>query len=67
MISPRGRNPFARWWILGVLVAIFPANVWMATHTAEVKGAEKIPRALLWLRLPIQPLLALWAWRATEG
>jgi hypothetical protein len=38
----------------------------MATNTDEVKGAEDIPKALLWLRLPIQPLLALWAWRATE-
>ncbi len=38
----------------------------MATNTDEVKGAEGIPKPLLWLRLPIQPLFALWAWRATE-
>jgi hypothetical protein len=31
-----------------------------------VNGAESIPKPLLWLRLPIQPLFALWAWRATE-
>ncbi|HEX6117579.1 MAG TPA: hypothetical protein VFY99_10795 [Solirubrobacterales bacterium] len=66
VFSPRTRNPFARWWILGVLAAVFPANVWMATNTDEVEGAEGIPKPLLWLRLPIQPLLALWAWRATE-
>jgi uncharacterized membrane protein len=66
VLSRRTRNPFARWWLLGVLAAVFPANVWMATNTDEVVGAEKIPRALLWLRLPLQPLCALWVWRATE-
>lgn len=66
VLSPKTRNPFARWWILGVLAAVFPANIWMATNTGEVKGAESIPKPLLWLRLPIQPLFALWAWRATE-
>lgn len=65
VLSPRTRNPFARWWILGVLAAVFPANIWMATNTEEVEGAERIPKILLWLRLPIQPLFALWAWRAT--
>jgi uncharacterized membrane protein len=66
VLSPRIRRPFARWWLLGVLAAIFPANIWMATNPEEVEGAERIPRWLLWARLPIQPLFALWVWRATE-
>lgn len=65
VISPRTRSPFARWWLLGVLVAVFPANIWMATNPGEVRGAERIPRWLLWLRLPLQPLAAWWVWRAT--
>jgi uncharacterized membrane protein len=65
VIPKRTRRPFARWWILGVLAAVFPANIWMATNPEDA-GAEAIPRILLWLRLPIQPLFALWAWRATE-
>ena len=66
VLSPSTRRPFARWWLLGVLVAVFPANIWMATNPEEVKGAEDIPRWLLWARLPLQPLCALWVWRATE-
>jgi len=65
VIPQRTRRPFARWWILGVLAAVFPANIWMATNPEEA-SAEDIPRILLWLRLPIQPLFAFWAWRATE-
>ena len=66
VLSERTRNPFARWWLLGVLAAVFPANVWMATNPQDVEGADRIPRALLWARLPIQPLFALWVWRATR-
>ena len=55
------RDPrLARWWLLGVLIAIFPANLHMALHPDEVarKGVpvDRIPRWLLWARLPLQPL-----------
>jgi uncharacterized membrane protein len=54
-----------------VLAAIFPANVHVALHPAEVvaKGvpADRIPAWMLWARLPLQPLMMLWAWRATRG
>ena len=67
--SPRRRAGSARWWLLGVLVAVFPANVHMAADPAAVakRGVpiDRIPRWLLWARLPIQPLFMLWAWRAT--
>jgi uncharacterized membrane protein len=66
VLSERTRHPFARWWLLGVLAAVFPANIWMATNTDEVRGADQIPKFLLWLRLPIQALFALWVWRGTE-
>jgi uncharacterized membrane protein len=35
----------------------------MAVRAAEF---EPIPPALLWARLPLQPLLMLWALRATR-
>lgn len=56
-----------RWWLLGLLLAIFPANVWMAVSPEKVPGLklEKMPRPLLWARLPLQPLAMLWVWRAT--
>lgn len=64
-----GRRRFARWWLLALLVAVFPANVFMAQYPAEVakRGvpADQIPRWLLWARLPLQPLIMWWVWRAT--
>ena len=56
-----------RWWLLALLLAVFPANVWMATSPEKVPGAGKIPRWALWARLPLQPLAMLWVWRATSG
>jgi uncharacterized membrane protein len=68
VLHPRLRNPFARWWLLTLLAAVFPANVWMATNPEEVRGLDldRIPRWALWARLPLQPLAMLWVWRATE-
>jgi uncharacterized membrane protein len=51
----------AAWWLIATLVAIFPANVEMAVH-AERFG--RIPRPLLWVRLPLQGALIAWVWRA---
>jgi uncharacterized membrane protein len=66
---PSSTRPLARWWLLALLVAVFPANVHMALHPEDVAGrgvpADRIPRWLLWARLPLQPLMMLWVWRAT--
>jgi uncharacterized membrane protein len=50
-------------WLAALLTAIFPANVHMALHA---KDYAPIPPALLWARLPLQPLLVVWALRATR-
>lgn len=65
--SPRSRR-FARWWLLGLLVAVFPANFHMALNPEQVRGLDlnRIPRWALWARLPLQPLCMLWVWRATR-
>jgi uncharacterized membrane protein len=57
-----------RWWLLALLVAVFPANVHMAVSPEQVPGLDlkKIPRWALWARLPLQPLAMLWTWRATR-
>jgi uncharacterized membrane protein len=59
---------FGRWWLLGLLLAVFPANVHMAVSPEQVPGLDlrKIPRWALWARLPLQPLAMLWVWRATR-
>lgn len=56
-----------RWGLLALLVAVFPANVYMAVSPEKIPGAHKIPRWALWARLPLQPLAMLWVWRATGG
>jgi uncharacterized membrane protein len=53
----------ARWWLLATLAAVYPANVHMALHPERF---PKIPRAALWIRLPIQGLFALLTWRGTR-
>ena len=59
VLHPRTRRA-AGWWLIATLVAIFPANVHMAVNAERYRT---IPEPLLWLRLPLQALLVLWAWR----
>ena len=59
---------FARWWLLALLLAVFPANVHMTVNPEQVEGLDlnRVPRWALWARLPLQPLAMLWVWRATR-
>lgn len=68
VLPPRTRR-FARWWLLALLVAVFPANVHMALNPEQVRGLDlnRVPRWALWARLPLQPLAMVWVWRATRG
>jgi uncharacterized membrane protein len=49
--------------LIALLVAVFPANVYMALNPAKF---AKIPAWALYARLPLQPLMMWWAWRATK-
>ena len=60
VLAPRTRR-LAGWWLIAVLVAVFPANVNMATNAERFRD---IPEPLLWLRLPIQLAFIAWVWRA---
>jgi uncharacterized membrane protein len=51
-------------WLIGVLAAVFPANLYMARTPERFR---RIPRWALYARLPLQPLMMRWAWRATRG
>jgi len=68
LVAPPSSRRLGRWWLLALLAAIFPANIHMAVSPEQIEGLDlrKIPRWLLWLRLPIQPLLMVWVWRATR-
>ena len=67
VLHPRTRV-FAGTWLVALLAAVFPANVHMALHPEEIKGldTDRMPRWALWARLPLQPLMMVWAWRATR-
>lgn len=68
-IVPARSRRFARWWLLGLLLAVFPANIHMAVNPEQVRGLDlnRIPRWTLWARLPLQPLAMIWVWHATRG
>ncbi len=67
VLHPATRR-FGRWWLLALLLAVFPANLHMAMNPEQVGGflTKKFPRWALWARLPLQPLAMLWVWRATR-
>jgi uncharacterized membrane protein len=67
-VIPRRSRRLARWWLLGLLASVFPANVHMALNPEQVAGLDlrHVPRWALWARLPLQPLAMLWVWRATR-
>ncbi len=67
VLHPATRR-LGRWWLLALLLAVFPANVHMAVNPEQVSGLDlkRIPRWALWARLPLQPLAMLWVWRATR-
>jgi uncharacterized membrane protein len=68
VVSPSTRR-FGGLWLIGLLAAVFPANVHMAVNPEQVRGLDldRMPRWALWGRLPLQPLMMLWAWRATRN
>jgi uncharacterized membrane protein len=53
----------ARWWLLALLAAVYPANIHMAVNS---KDFPRIPPAALWARLPVQFLFGWMTWRGTR-
>ncbi len=63
LLIPRSRQ-HAAWATVVLLIAIFPANIYMATHGVVIEGMPGggDPSELVrWGRLPIQGVLILWA------
>jgi len=58
--------PTRRWagvGLIALLAAVFPANLYMAR---EPERFHRFPHWALYGRLPLQPLMMWWAWRATR-
>ena len=59
LLLPATRR-WATWGLLALLVAVFPANVYMVQLAEQLH----VPAWTLWARLPVQPLLMWAVWRA---
>lgn len=62
VLIPRVRRE-AGWFAIAVLLAVFPANVWMAL---DPEIWPEIPTWARWARLPVQAFLIWWAWVVTR-
>jgi uncharacterized membrane protein len=49
--------------LIALLAAVFPANLYMAQNPDRFR---KLPPWALYARLPLQPLMMVWAWKATR-
>jgi uncharacterized membrane protein len=62
VLLPRTRR-LAGLGLIALLAAVFPANLHMARNPDRF---GRIPRWALYARLPLQPLMMRWAWRASR-
>jgi len=53
----------AAWGIILLLIAVLPANLWMAQHPERFPS---MPLWILWLRVPLQLPLIWWAFQYTK-
>lgn len=67
ILEPRVRV-LAAWGIVALLMAVFPANVYVALENLDLaSGTPGAGNAVLnWLRLPLQGLFVMWAWWYTR-
>ncbi len=60
----------AAWGVIALLIAVFPANIHMLVRNIPLRPGTPASPLALWLRLPVQGLLIIWAWwytRPTDG
>jgi uncharacterized membrane protein len=60
LLLPATRR-WAAWGLLVLLLAVFPANIYML----QIHEQLHIPAWVAWARLPLQPLLMWWVWRVS--
>lgn len=63
---PKRTRPAAGIGLILLLLAVLPANVQMLLD-ARAAGKPSWWLALLWLRLPLQPLLMAWVWKISRS
>jgi uncharacterized membrane protein len=63
VLIPKWRK-WAGWWLIAVLIAIFPANIHMLIHDVPLAGRH-LPSWVLWTRLPLQLVMIAWVYVST--
>jgi len=58
LLLPATRR-WAAWGLLALLLAVFPANIYML----QIHEQLHLSAWMAWARLPLQPLLMWWVWR----
>ena len=58
----RAARAAAGWWLVALLLAVFPANI-RAISTGMVINGYVLPAWMLWARLPFQLLFIAWVYR----
>jgi len=69
VLEPRVRV-LAAWGIVALLIAVFPANVYVTLENVGSEGPGTGNVVANWVRLPFQVLFVVWAWwytRPDEG
>ena len=65
VLEPRVRV-LAAWGLIALLIAVFPANVYVALENVGREGPGTGIGAANWIRLPFQALFVVWAWWYTR-
>lgn len=63
LLVPTLRRP-AGWGLIALLIAVFPANIYMAIAPQRTPVKVPFPMWARWLRLPLQAVLIAWVWKA---
>ena len=61
LLEPRVRA-FAAWGIIALLIAVFPANLYVALENVGIDGPGTGDPVFNYVRLPFQALFVFWAW-----
>ena len=65
LLEPRTRI-YAAWGIIALLIAVFPANMYVATQNVGAEGPGSGAGSANFIRLPFQVVFLVWAWWYTQ-
>ncbi|EDM73638.1 hypothetical protein PPSIR1_15245 [Plesiocystis pacifica SIR-1] len=57
---------WAGWGLISLFLAVWPANIWMATEGIQPPGVGAVSPTAAWVRVAFQPVLMLWVWAVSR-